>query len=425
MILLIIFFCELEFPPLPQPLDIEISPIQPKRIYIPLDSLLVSSYLLNPYGGFFRLSKGFKRYLFDMDFGINNGEDYSNYSQSHFEIGGGSIEPERWLGIDMNYKKESREDYTLQHFQFSTSPLFYLSYGDLYLHSNFTFTGFFNHRFTTIFGKGMWESSGFWILSSSPLYQKISKFNKSYLPFSLSLKISTSSLFLRPGFSYEIFNSRPSFDTWFIFFKAPIFFDFRLILNREEPILFDTLYFPFSEVREGIEFPIERIVFQMGVRVQSLYISFSRGSIQSFLFWDDEDKDSLLEPHNLNTTREELNLSHSLEILCFRNYLSLSYKRFNPIPSMVAGINILDSLVLKKGRFSLGLSCEYKGRRNIQDHSIDPYYTICLSSGYRKGVMHLYLRVDNLLGKKYEALPYRFDRGRKFSFGLELTKHLK
>ncbi len=421
MIFLIILFCELEFPPLPQPLEIEIRPIQPERMRIPLDSLSISFYLLNPYGGLFRLSKGTKRYLFDIDFGINNGEDYSSYSQTHFGIGGGNITPKRWFGGDMDYKRESRDGHTLQHLKFSTSPLFYSLYGDFYLHSDLILTDSPNYRFTTISGRGVWESPGYWVLSSSPLYQETHPF----LPISLSFKISAPPLFLRPELSYEIFNSRPSLSTRLIFLKTPVLFNMRLTLNRENPILFDTLYSPLSELGEEIEYPVERIVFQIGARVRSLHLSFSKGSIQSFLFWDDKDKDSLLEPHNLNTTREEWNLSHNLEISCFKNYLSLTYKKFNPMPSMVADVNILDSLIFKKENLSLGLSYKYTGRQGIQNHSIDPYYTISLFSGYRRGIVYLYLEVDNLLGKRYEALPYRFDKGRKYSLGLELAKHLR
>lgn len=200
--------------------------------------------------------------------------------------------------------------------------------------------------------------------------------------------------------------------------------DLEVIYNRRKPVRFDSLYAlqPFPEFNLQLSPPVYRPDIKLKIRFPTFDFQLEHARVDSFIYWTDLDQDSLLEPKNRDVSQNVIHFHCPFQWASLKNSLNLVYQKTLPGLDLIPVGSLTDSLLLLRNRFGLEVILLWIMRRSLGDYPIAPIFNVSSRVSYRLGLFNLFLAIDNIFDKKFEALPYRFHKGRRYSLGCSLSK---
>jgi hypothetical protein len=430
LLFLTLFFIPPDLPPLPDPFAVELKIAEPKNEKLPLDSLTVAASLGNPNGVSFDLVKAFKRNVLEANGTLIRGQDYSSFSNRHGAVRWLHLLPRAWWKFGFDYKRTERAQTYQQTYGGTLAVEFPFN---LELTIPGYQTEFFDSRRQTFFSLFPDATFNFHLLgygqARTIFYYQPGLRN--FLDFSLADQVGLSSiLFFRPGIVYQ----QPENDlaaqllVGSTIKKLSVSVEF--VHNDRQPVRFDSLVFaqPFFESNPRLSPARYHPALKLKIRYSTLDIRFEHAKIDSFIYWTDTNHDSLFEPDNRDVSRDAVHINHTCQWRGFKNSLGLNYEKTAPVVDLLPTWTFTDSFSFSKKHFGFeAVGCWIDSRlwiepRLLGSRSLPPIFNLSSQVNYTVGLFKFFFAVDNILGKKYEALPYRFHTGRRFSLGCCLTK---
>lgn len=426
IIVTVLFSTLPDLPPLPDPFAVELRITKPKKETVPLDSLTALVSVINPNSLRFGISRGFGRERLSAEAGFSQGYDFSPFANTRGRFGWLHLLPAAWWEMGVNYNRTKRETQFQQTFGGIVAAQLPAhlrltcpgGYSELYDTSTRSFAALYpqvDYQFR-LFGYGQATTRFFF----QPDF-------RNFLDFSLADRIDFDSrFFLQPGISFQV----PEKD-WAIQMNVgsiikKFSFDLSFIYNQRQPLRFDSLFFvqPFSEINSDLSPFRYRSALDLKIRLASFELRFERASVDSFIYWTDSNHDSLFEPRNHDVRRDGIQLSYRFQWQGVKNSLGVHYQNIVPRLDLIPVWTLTDTFAFSIQRFGVEIGTNWVDRQQFDDRSLSPVFNLSSQINYSIGLLTFFFAVDNLVGSKYETLPYRFHHGRRFSLGCSLSKAL-
>ncbi len=415
-----------DLPPLPDPFAVELRIVEPKKETVPLDCLTAFVSVIDPNALLFRISNGFSRERLTAEASFIQGNDFSPFANTRGRINWLHLLPAAWWKLGFDYNRTKRETQFQQTFGGLVAA-------QLPAHLRLTcpggYTEFFDtskHSFAALYPQLDYQFRLFGYGEATTRFFFQPDF-RNFLDFSLADQITFNPRFtLQPSISFQTPEKLWAVKMKFGSRIKSCAFDLAVLYNLRQLLRFDSLYCaqPFAELNPDLSPPRYRPAITLKIQLLTLELQLVRAWIDSFVYWTDSNHDSLFEPHNHDVRRDGIQLSYRFQWKGMKNSLGVHYQNIVPRLDLIPVWTLTDTVAFSIKRFGVEVGANWVDRRPFDDRSLSPVFNLSSQINYSVGLLKFFFAVDNILDSKYEALPYRFHTGRRFSLGCLLSKAL-
>lgn len=420
-----IFLLPPDLPPPPDPFAVKLRIAEPKREKIDRDSLNTSFSLGDPTGIIFKVCKNINQEMLGAEGNYFQGHDFSLFTNTHAALNWLHLLPDAWWKIGMDYKRTKRNGQLAQSITGLLSVQLSFNLG---LSCSATQTELFDNRrhpFSSLFPGITYNFHLLGYSEAKTIFYYQPGF-RNFIDFSVADQIDINTMvFLRPAITFQTPENNLAFQIKLGSIIKQLALNAEFTHNRRQPLSLDSLYFaqPFFELNPALSPSLCHPALKLKIQFSTLELQFKRAWVNSFIYWTDSNQDSLFEPQNRDVRQDGVSLYYyTFQWSSLKNLLGVTYEKTIPRLDLIPEWAITDSF-----SFSIkGIGCEVTGSwidsKAFSSRSLPPLFNLSSRLSYSLGSFKIFFAVDNILGQKYEALPYRFHQGRRFSLGCSLSK---
>jgi hypothetical protein len=394
-----------------------------------LDTFRLKLFGGNVMGGDILLNQSIgKKTLLRLNAVGGNNFDYSNYLWEKSGVLLGYLSGDFWqeLSLLTMWKKRAQRYY--DYYKLSYAPVLFIANGTITLNGGLRKAQYFDYapnNFLSLYSDLNYNtSSRIGIVNTNiDIISQVKDMEKPLTNASVGLKdliIIGDNLFINPGIDYDITQKRLSIKTNLGFFIAGLTTCLDLNYNTVERFYLDSLYtdvFPYL-VNEDLDYPIYQWKFGLSVQWRDFKLTGYYQEYSSFFDWTQQD--SWIKPELVDSLHTQIGFSLSGKWRFLENCLGVNYI---PNPrNLTPNYLISDSILIKLSNWEFISGLSIIGKRVWYDQTLPKNILVMSQLGYQWRFLKLFTRIDNLLDNKYEILPNHFDKGIKYSLGLELLK---
>jgi outer membrane cobalamin receptor len=145
--------------------------------------------------------------------------------------------------------------------------------------------------------------------------------------------------------------------------------------------------------------------------------------MKSFIYWEDLDQDSLIEPANRDVDQAGIEFKILLKLPYLSHGMSLVYQEIVPELPLQPQFLLHNSLNINHQKWSLQIDQYYSSTRYLNDHKLRGYLLFSSKLSYQSNQWEIFAQVENLFDATYERIPYHPEEGRRYSIGGSLTHY--
>ena len=359
--------------------------------------------------------------------------DYSNYLYGNGKISFGWLSKNFWHEFDIRAFWKKRDQRYYEQLTLSYNPIWFISNGTLTVNNQLRGTKYIDYESNVFLtAQSNWNfnlPSPLGVIDGKAdiLTQLIRKVNNKYLTTEAvelaDLITIGDNFYIQPGIGYNIEKKQIEIEVNTGVLIAGVKTFINISHNSIQPFYFDTLYnnvFPLF-VSDNIGYPL--CAWQVGFQLswKDLQISTKYEQYGSYIGY--LPRNTWLIPQFIEGRYRSLNfgIGYSWRFIKNNIYLNYTPDEINLIPRY----NFSDSMLINVGRFDFGAVVFISDKRIFDNQMLKSYITLSSEIGFNWKSIRPYIGVDNILDKRYEILPNRFDLGRKYYIGLEIIPERK
>lgn len=407
-----------ELPPIPDPLKVELKVAELGRYYQAQDSLMVMAQLGNPKGVVGAAAGRIGGDFLTSEFRLKKGKEYTDYLSSKLRI-----DWTRAIGPilgNLGFGYEENSCFRVwQGVESDLALTLDTRWGGVGLKTRAGWSRFLNQEFLSLLTDLellLRSSLKSWGLKG--IYTTQWARNQIYIE--ANHELSDGLHFVRLSAGYEPILGEPSFKGEFGTGRPPLLCWLGVDYAPPISVRFDTLYRPAApmEVAPDLEPPRSQQGLDFNLRLGPAYWRLFYQKVASFIYWDDLDQDSLIQPANRDVITAGTGLTLITRLPHLENWIGLTYERMNPGLPLRPSLSLQDSLTLLWEGLRLQIIYSFSSARYLSGRKLEPYHLFSSWVGYRIKGFEIFLQVENILGGSYEEIPYHPAEGRRYSIGV-------